>query len=357
MIEHIGALRGVIEVHLGRELHRLLLGALQRDLGDVPVRQHEHGLALLVDEDLRGEVLAPGTVVGRGWQRGQLLGFLLPQLVLPEDEALLVLAQVEELFAVRGQGHVLQARGVDRQALGAVLVVLELDVDGLLLLVLLLFFLGVLVRGFAPVGGLVFLVLFLLGVVLGLLDDLVLGLAELEAVVGLLVEEKRVNVHLRRALTPAGAVQPLAVAGPQDRLAVAGEGRAKVLVTAVGKVGKLLLAFRIDDPGLARPAVRVVELHGEPFAVRRPVEPLVTVGVGKVMVAGEDQARLFGVEVEHLERRAVFQVGDLLAVGRVAGLKVLLAVVEDGLDVHHGGVEEIRFLLLGLLDAGLIKVP
>ncbi len=140
VVEHVGALRGMVEVHLRRELHRLLSCRLQRDLGDVPARQHEHGLAFLVDEDLRGEILAARR--GRwGRQRGQLLGFLVPQLVLPDGVAVLVLAQIDELFAVRGQGHVLETGGIDRQPLGAVLLVLELDFHRLLLLVVVLLFL------------------------------------------------------------------------------------------------------------------------------------------------------------------------------------------------------------------------
>ena len=102
--------------------------------------------------------------------------------------------------------------------------------------------------------------------VLGHSGELEFGLAQLEAVISRLVEEQRICVHLRRATAAARAVQPFAVGVPENRLAVLRKGRVNVLVAAVGEVGELLLALRIHDPGLARPAVRVLELHGEVLA-------------------------------------------------------------------------------------------
>ena len=126
-------------------------------------------------------------------------------------------------------------------------------------------------------------------------------------------------------------------------------------IAALGEVHDLR-AVGLDggDVGVVPSAVADVG-YQQPLAVGAPFERHVAVGVGVVVFPVERRDGLLRLEVDDLERGAVFKEGYLLAVGREGGLLGhTVAFVERLLD-NLGGVCE---TLLGrVLDLGREELP
>ena len=126
--------------------------------------------------------------------------------------------------------------------------------------------------------------------------------------------------------------------------------RKNVIVSAFGQVSELLLPARIHQSHLRCPALWSQEADEKPFSVRRPIKPLIAILVRIVQVARKDDAGLFRLQCQGLQRGAVLQVGDLFSVRRIFRLEILLIVFQDGMNVDDGGIEKIGFLFFRLGD-------
>ena len=337
VVVHVGLLGGLVEDHLAADGHGLGLAALGIDLHDPPVDADEQRLA--VGGQLHSRLVRA--------QLGEELGVARPGLGHPEVVALLEAGQVKELLAVLGQGHIGDVGGGDGQADLAPVDAVELEDEVLLRLLRLdrrVFGLGLVFVG---------LVLVLLGLVLLLLEEGELLLGQAEPVVGGPGEEHAEDVVFPgRAVGVDGAFPGIGVGHHRPVHPPAGHEDAEAVL---GQIDDLALAVARDEPDLRREQADESELDQEPLAVRAPLVGLVAVGVGIVVVGGQDRPGLFGGQVDDLQDDAVLQVGDLLAVGREFRLELLGRGGHDRLFLEHGRSEEVGLFLAD--DRGLIDVP
>ena len=148
-----------------------------------------------------------------------------------------------------------------------------------------------------------------------------------------------------------------AVAGPDHHLTAHGPDRPHVLIAALSQVQHRTLALGVHQTHLHAPAIAVDKIDQQMAAIGRPVKPLVTVGIGIGGAARHDHARLATGQVQHFQGVAVFQIGHFLAIGRVAGLEVVLRVAQHRARLELRGGEEVRHVLLAAHQSRLDQAP
>lgn len=147
-----------------------------------------------------------------------------------------------------------------------------------------------------------------------------------------------------------------AVGLPEHRLAVQDPFGIAVAVAALGEVRHLAAAVGLDEDDVrVLPAPDVDVGREEPAAVGRPLEVLVTVGVGVVILAVEDGAHLLRLQVQDAQRGAVLKESQLLAVGRELGLERGDVADNQRLFLQLLGVGEVFVFLAD--ETGLVDAP
>ena len=148
----------------------------------------------------------------------------------------------------------------------------------------------------------------------------------------------------------------VAVAAEEHGPAAQHKLTARVAIAAVGQVVQLAAARGADHRNVGVvPSAQSDVTGDEPPAVGAPVEPLVAVAVGEVILAVHHGAYLPCLQVDDAQCSAVFQIGNEFAVGTVFGLKRCALGLREAFLAHVGGVGE-QFLV-GLCQPRLVDLP
>ena len=222
-----------------------------------------------------------------------------------------------KLVAIFAQNSVTKIGRVDCQAHNPVLGIVQIQNDGL----------GILLVRVFPV--LLILLFFLVPVLLliGILFQLLLLLIEsqlllihTELLVCLQVEEHDVDILLGSPTAMAAVTGP--VAEPYHGLAVQYPFGIAVSIAALGQIEHLSVAGSVDECHVhIVPSAYEDTVGQNPLAVRRPLVPLVTVLIGVLVLAVHNSPHLLGVQIDDTDGGPVLQESDLLAVRPEKGLE------------------------------------
>ena len=172
--------------------------------------------------------------------------------------------------------------------------------------------------------------------------------------VGIEVEEHDVDILLG---APA-AVAAIAgtVARPYHGLAAQRPLGIGVAVAAVGQVVNLAPPVGTDQRHVRAVPAAIADIAAQqPAAVRAPLEPQVTVGIGILILAIEHRTHGLGLEVHDAQVATVLEEGDLLAVGTVLGLLAGLVGLRQPFLGQLRGVGKLLLVLVD--DAGAVNLP
>ncbi len=357
MLEHVRALGGPVDRHLGRVGDGLGLGTFRKlVLAQTELGLHDRAARLADHQRLSvlGKVELCRTAAVS--HREEALGLAVTQMAGPQIPLAIDLRHVDHGFAVRCHDNIPDRCGLHRQATAALVETLALELDGIdrvFVFLVVRVFLGFLSFLLRVRGGLL-LRLFFLGLLFLLLFLALLHLLEFfpiqeRVVVGGLRQVDAENVGL--AAATGVLLLAKAAGGVVDDLTVRAEVRRARVITRRAGVDDLA-RLQVHDASIRRPAVVRRVGEGQPLAVRRPRVGDVAVRVAVVPVVGDYLAVLFRLEIHHVNGLAVDEESQALAIGRCERLERFKIAGQEHLFLQKGGCAEV--FLLVTHDAGRI---
>ena len=241
---------------------------------------------------------------------------ILFQIVLPKIVPILKNRQIIEFIPFSRKHGICHMRGIDGQAYNTVKAVCEIELQRLYLF--LLIFVGIL---FFLLGILfVFLPGFFLLCLLHFLKQSGFFLVHQETVVCFSIKEHDISIVF--GSPTAVAAIPRTVTGPNHGFSTQYPFGIAIVVSALGQVHHFTLAIGIQQHNIfVVPSTYTDIVRKNPFAVRTPLKPLVTVRIRVLILAIHNGTHILCLQIDDTDGAAVFEKGNLFTVRAVLGLE------------------------------------